>query len=406
MSVINKVLRDLDNRSASPQQPFGEGSAAASREPLPTGVVAVPPLPVVALHPPPRRGWPWGMLLLIPLLGGLAAIGWWWQGSAGADAVSQSGPQKPVAVPVPPVPSVAAAPVGQLVAAPVITPADAPAAAASEALFPPGVARPEALASLPLPAPVAPPAAAVVLPAGGPGVPASTVASVAPPAARLVPPAPAGAASTAARVAAVAPVAPVAPAAPKPAVEMPPVAIPAPVPWPDAALEAVGQAQRMWGSGARDTALAFLRDALGGMERAHGSDLAPERPGASAGLAMVRELVRMEQVMGNHAQVLALLKRHEALAARQADLWAVRGSAAQRLTQHAEAADAYRTALRLRPGEPRWMLAAAVSLAALGNVADAGQLVEQARASGPVNPEVLSYLRQLGVQVRGDNQGN
>ena len=184
------------------------------------------------------------------------------------------------------------------------------------------------------------------------------------------------------------------------------MAVPAPVPWPDAALEAVGQAQRMWNSGARETALAFLRDALAGVERVHGAELVPDRAGAAAGLAMVRELVRMEQVMANHAQVLALLKRHEVLWARQADLWAVRGSAAQRLSQHAEAADAYRAALRLRPGEPRWMLGAAVSLAALGRPAEAAQLAEQARRSGPVSPEVLSYLRQLGVTLASDNPGN
>ncbi len=53
---------------------------------------------------------------------------------------------------------------------------------------------------------------------------------------------------------------------------------------------------------------------------------------------MVRELVRMEMVLTNHAEVLAVLKRHERIWAGQADLWAVRGSAAQRLTQHAEAA--------------------------------------------------------------------
>ena len=162
----------------------------------------------------------------------------------------------------------------------------------------------------------------------------------------------------------------------------------------------------MWNTGARETSLAFLRDALAGVERAHGVELMPDRAGAAAGLAMVRELVRMEQVMANHAQVLALLKRHEVLWARQADLWAVRGSAAQRLSQHAEAADSYRMALRLRPGEPRWMLGAAVSLAVMGQRTDAAQLTEQARRLGPVNPEVLSFLRQLGVPLAGDNPVN
>ncbi len=62
--------------------------------------------------------------------------------------------------------------------------------------------------------------------------------------------------------------------------------------------------------------------------------------------------------------------------------------------------NAYRTALRLRPGEPRWMLGAAVSLAAQGQAGQAADLVEQARAISVVSPEVLAYLRQLGVPMR------
>ncbi len=56
------------------------------------------------------------------------------------------------------------------------------------------------------------------------------------------------------------------------------------VPWPDAALEAVAQAQRMWNTGARDTALALLRDALAGVERAHGAELPPGAPARQPGL--------------------------------------------------------------------------------------------------------------------------
>ena len=115
---------------------------------------------------------------------------------------------------------------------------------------------------------------------------------------------------------------------------------------------------------------------------------------------MVRELVRMEMVQAHHASVLAVLKRHERVWANQADLWAVRGSAAQRLSQHAESAQAYLMALRLRPGEPRWMLGAAVSLAAQGQPGPAADLVEQARAVSVVSPDVLAYLRQLGVPMR------
>jgi hypothetical protein len=172
------------------------------------------------------------------------------------------------------------------------------------------------------------------------------------------------------------------------------------VPWPDAALEAIAQAQRLWNSGAREAALEFLGAALAGIERTHGVELALPGAGASAALAMLRELVRMETVQARPAAVLAVLKRYERLSGGQADLWAVRGNAAQRLSHHAEAVQAYLTALKIRPGEGRWMLGAAVSLAAQGQTGAAAEFVEQARAVGVPSPEVLSYLRQLGVQVR------
>jgi hypothetical protein len=46
------------------------------------------------------------------------------------------------------------------------------------------------------------------------------------------------------------------------------------------------------------------------------------------------------------------------------------------------------------------MLGAAVSMAALGQLEGAAQLAEQARQIAPVSPEVLAYLRQLGVALR------
>jgi hypothetical protein len=165
-------------------------------------------------------------------------------------------------------------------------------------------------------------------------------------------------------------------------------------------MEAVAQAQRMWNGGSREAALEALRDALAGAERAHAVELVPDGVGGPAALAMVRELVRMQLVQAQYADVLALLKRHERLWVGQSDLWAVRGSAAQRLSQHAESAQAYLMALKIRPGEPRWMLGAAVSLAAQGQTGPAAELAEQARAIGAVSPEVFAYLRQLGVILR------
>jgi Flp pilus assembly protein TadD len=98
--------------------------------------------------------------------------------------------------------------------------------------------------------------------------------------------------------------------------------------------------------------------------------------------------------------VLEMLTRLEPALSAQADLWAVRGNAAQRLARHQESVHAYLRALELRPDEPRWMLGAAVSLAALGRLEEAAVQAERARASATVSPEILTYLRQAGVPMK------
>lgn len=70
------------------------------------------------------------------------------------------------------------------------------------------------------------------------------------------------------------------------------------------------------------------------------------------------------------------------------------------LRRHEESASAYLMALKLRLEEARWMLGAAVSLAAQGQTARAAELAEKARAGGVLSREVATYLRQLGVPLR------
>ena len=160
-----------------------------------------------------------------------------------------------------------------------------------------------------------------------------------------------------------------------------------------AAQEALAQAQVLWSSGSREAALELVREAVAAVERAQPPDM-----GLLAQL--VREQVRMELALGRPGAALAVLTRLESPLSGQADLWATRGNAAQRLGRHQESVQAYLSALQLRPDEPRWMLGAAVSLAALGQLEAAARQAEQARALGPVSPDVLSYLRQAGVPLR------
>ena len=161
-----------------------------------------------------------------------------------------------------------------------------------------------------------------------------------------------------------------------------------------AAADAMAQAQALWNAGSRDAALDLMREAVEVAERGAGAG------GTGVLVPLVRELARMELAQGQAARVLEMLTRLEPAMGGQADLWAVRGNAAQRLGRHQESANAYLQALRLRPDEPRWMLGAAVSLAAQGQVAAAADLAEKARAGGAVSREVATYLRQLGVPLR------
>ena len=167
---------------------------------------------------------------------------------------------------------------------------------------------------------------------------------------------------------------------------------------PPAAQEALAQAQQLWNAGSRSAAIDLLHEALTLAERA---SLAGAPSGSGSVVASIaRELARMELAEGRVSQVLVLLTRLEPLLSDVADIWAIRGNAAQRLGQHPESAAAYLMALKLRPNEPRWMLGAAVSLAAQGQTTAAAELAEKARDGGLLTPEVASYLRQLGVPLR------
>jgi tetratricopeptide (TPR) repeat protein len=156
--------------------------------------------------------------------------------------------------------------------------------------------------------------------------------------------------------------------------------------------EALTQAQALWSAGSHDAAIELLQQALALAERSSPA-------GATQPLlaSMARELGRMLLADGRAAATLELLTRLEPALGREADIWALRGNAAQRLGRHPDSVRAYNTALQLRPGEQRWLLGAAVSLAALGQTAQASEMVDKARALGPVSKDVLAYLRQAGV---------
>ncbi len=381
MSVIDKMLRDLDRRqSAGTAKKAGqEGESRLARGTLLVDAIG-PDSDAVAKASPPWRTIFAGLVLLLLLGSG----GWWlkksdlrtvWPGTAGLQPVPALPPstQQPVLLaPQAAVVDTAAPPVrgkAEAVAAKLQLEGAKSSKTSGQAVAEPAVGRREkpdrtAPTSLALPTDMSLKMDSVLKESPGLGV---------------TPPLP-GSSGTPSSSAAPA-ASPAASAAVRPA----------------SAMEALAHAQRLWNAGSRLPAIDLLSEALALLERTPiGS--ASSGTGAVAPLAAVaRELARMEVAEGRPTQALEMLTRLQPALANVADIWAMRGNAAQRLGRHEESVAAYRAALRLRPDEPRWMVGAAISLAAQGQIPAATELAEKARPSGALTREIAAYLQQLGV---------
>ena len=365
MSVINKVLRDLDQR----QNSAPDRATAGNHIGLRLGTATVPAgVSSKARTSAASTRWRFAGVALV--VAGLALGGWWWQ--------SQDRGVKPVQAP-------ASAPF-------VVSTAEAPPAAPASA---PRI-EPVALLETPETAVSAPPRKSIEPAPRADARPASRSSSdplpLAPTMALRMEPALAphslkeplpvvrGAAS-----------------APQPehAKSVPAVASAIQGSNPNAAAnEALAQAQNLWNAGSREAAVDLLRDAVAIAERAGPS-------GSSTVLVLLlRELTRMQLAEGQFGAVWEVLTHLEPHLGNQPDLWAIRANAAQRLGRHEDSVHAYLVALQSRPTEQRWLLGAAVSLAALGKTISAAEMAEKARSAGPISKDVQTYLRQMNVPFK------
>lgn len=362
MSVINKMLRDLDHRQA----PEPGASTAKSAQGPRHGTVSVSPgMDSAQAKDPSRSSWRlWGVALCSVLALAGTAGGLWQAGYLDAPRVPVAA-APPVSLPVPVVVQAPAlAPVASAPSDPVVEPLPVPLAAAVVLRMDSDLDLRQFMETEPAPV----------------SVKAKT-------------PAPARVASKTAPAASPAKV---------------PAAVSMQTPPPDATQvaqrqqqavkDAIAHAQSLWNAGSRDAAIELMQEVVTSSERTVSS---AATPGNAQLLALpVRELTRMLLAESRPGPVLELLTRLEPLLGKQADLWAVRANAAQRLGRHQDSVHAYMTALQLRPGEQRWLLGAAVSLAALGQTASAADMAEKARAVGVVSKDVQVYLRQMGVQIK------
>jgi len=401
VSVINKMLRDLDQRQDA-HAPTAAPAPAASV--LRHGTASVSFGTQAAQRTSRRPGLWLGMGALV--LASVCAGAWlWWQNqgfATGEDIAAR--PDATVTLPAA-APAVAAS-AAIAASAPADHPAQPVAEASAIAAAPDGAANPapgttaaamtlrmesslsarramDALLSTP------PPAAAV---------------AVAPAAPRTPPPA--SAVSAPGPVAAPTPV-----SAERPKVRGPAIlAAAAPAQTGDttapaiqrqqqAGGDAIAQAQNLWNAGSRDAAIDLVQQSIAAAER---SAKAGTTPGAASTVLvpLVREMARMQLAEARFGAVWEMLTRLEPLLGNQADLWAIRANAAQRLGRHQDSVHAYMMALQSRPDEQRWLLGTAVSLAALGQTSSAAEMAEKARALGPVSKDILAYLRQNGVPLR------
>ena len=159
----------------------------------------------------------------------------------------------------------------------------------------------------------------------------------------------------------------------------------------------LAQAQSMWRSGLQAAAIELLNQAVAAAERDQSGGVALAQSDRLA--VLVRELARMQLMMGQASLTMDLLVRLTPALSGYPDIWAIRGNVAQRLGQHQASVDAYAMALKVRPDEPRWLLGSAVSLATLGQLKAAAEMAEKARDQGRVSPEAMAYLEQLGVTL-------
>jgi MSHA biogenesis protein MshN len=350
VSVINKMLRDLDQRQAASPSPAAAAAPLADAA-LQRGTAPVSPSFAAPKGESGSRRW-----LGVALLGAvavLAAAGWYWQNPVVSIARVEA--PRPITV------SPATAPAPAAVAASAPAPSQSLASTVAAVSQPVALRMDSGLGLRNLPRMPSPPAAAPSV-APTPAVAASSRA-------------PQLTATTA-----------------------PSETVPTAQRQQQAGSDALAQAQSLWNSGSRDTAIDLMQQSVSAAERS--VKAGTSQAGNAVLLSLVRELTRMQLAESRFGPVADLLSRLEPVLGNPADLWAIRANAAQRLGRHQESVHAYMMALQSRPDEQRWLLGSAVSLAALGQTASAAEMAEKARAVGDVSRDVLTYLRQMGVPLK------
>jgi MSHA biogenesis protein MshN len=111
-------------------------------------------------------------------------------------------------------------------------------------------------------------------------------------------------------------------------------------------------------------------------------------------------LARIHVDRGDFSGALAVLEQAEAAGRGNPDFHALHGAVLQRLGRHGQAADAYRLALGAAPQSGATWVGLAISLEAQGHLPEAAQAYRRGVASGTLALEVRAYAEQRVRQLQ------
>lgn len=126
-----------------------------------------------------------------------------------------------------------------------------------------------------------------------------------------------------------------------------------------------------------------------------GVKLAPEQTG------FVMALARLQVEAGNRQLGLQTLEQGLKYAADDADYHGFYAALLQREERHEEAVANYLAALRQNPANISWLVGVGISLQAQGKYADAREAFDRASQSGQLSPELATFVDQRLSQLKG-----
>jgi MSHA biogenesis protein MshN len=149
---------------------------------------------------------------------------------------------------------------------------------------------------------------------------------------------------------------------------------------------------------ARQTLVALLIEAKRVDEAALSlqEGLAADTGNTGFAMLLARILVENDDI----PTALIVLQRHAAPPDRNPDFHAFAGALYQRLDRHKEAIEQYQAALRLAPSAGVWWLGLGISLQTVGRPKDAQEAFTRAKSAGTLAPDLLSFVDQRLRQLQ------